>query len=45
MLQEELKKNQFKKKDFKKNQSQLVLTFETCDLDFELQINPIKDKP
>jgi hypothetical protein len=34
-----------KKKISEKNQSQPMLTFETCDFSHELGTNPIKGKP
>ena len=35
----------FKKKNLKKDQSQHVLTFKTCDPSHELGTNPVEEEP
>jgi hypothetical protein len=46
MLKDKIeKKNQFLKKNLKKNQSQLALTFKICDSSHEPKSNPTEDKP
>jgi len=45
MFKDKIKKINLKKKHKKKNQSQPILAFRTCDLSHEPAINTIENKP